>query len=92
MATAEKQPEREIPDGGVLVARLGPDEFLVTGYRARITFGSAKGERMMLEWVEEGHYDKGRWVFERRWNGDQTDYGLNFTTLPQVLRVKLAAY
>lgn len=92
MATAEKQPEREIPDGGVLVARLGPDEFLVTGYRARITFGSAKGERMMLEWVEEGHYDNGKWVFERRWNGDQTDYGLNFTTLPQVLRVKLAAY
>lgn len=92
MANADKQPDREIPDGGVLVARLGPDEFLVTGYRARITFGSARGERMMLEWVEEGHYADGKWVFERRWNGDQTDYGLNFTTLPQVLRVKLATY
>ena len=29
---------------------------------------------------------------ERVWNGDETDYGLNFTTLPQVLRVKLATY
>ena len=41
--------------------------------------------------VEEGHYDEvGKWVFERVWNGDETDYGLNFTDLPQLLHVKLA--
>jgi hypothetical protein len=28
----------------------------------------------------------------RIWNGDQTDYGLNFTSLPQVLKVTLATY
>jgi hypothetical protein len=31
-------------------------------------------------------------VVDRLWNGDQTDYGLNFTGLPQVLRVHLATY
>jgi hypothetical protein len=40
--------------------------------------------------VEEGHHENGRRVFDRLWNGDQTDHDLNLTTLPQVLRVKLA--
>jgi beta-galactosidase GanA len=40
--------------------------------------------------VEEGHYDHGQWVFERVWNGDQIDYGYNFTKLSQVLRVRYA--
>lgn len=30
--------------------------------------------------------------FDRLWNGDQTDYGLNFTAEPQLLRVKLATW
>jgi beta-galactosidase GanA len=46
----------------------------------------------MLERVEEGHYVDGAWVFDRLWNGDQTDYGLNFTSEPQLLRVKLATW
>ena len=48
--------------------------------------------RLMMSRVEEGHYERGKWVFERVWNGDQTDYGLNLTGLPQVLRVRLADY
>jgi len=92
MGKAEKQPGREVPDGGALIAQLSPNEFLVTGYRARVSFGSAKGERMMMARVEEGHFDKGQWVFDRLWNGDQTDYGLNLTTEPRILKVKLAAY
>jgi hypothetical protein len=35
---------------------------------------------------------RGVWVFERVWNGDQVDYGFNFTALPQVLRVRLGTY
>jgi len=92
MGKAEKQPNREVPDGGALIAQLSPNEFLVTGYRARVSFGSAKGERMMMARVEEGHFENGQWVFDRLWNGDQTDYGLNLTTLPQILKVKLATY
>jgi beta-galactosidase GanA len=46
----------------------------------------------MMARVEEGHYENGVWVFERVWNGDQTDWGLNFTSACQLLRVKLATY
>jgi beta-galactosidase GanA len=80
------------PCGGVIVGELGPDEFLVSGLRARVNFETAAGGEFLLAHVEEGHYDNGTWVFERRWNGDQTDYGLNFTSAPQWLRVKLAMY
>jgi beta-galactosidase GanA len=88
---------REVPDGGVLIARIGRNEFLVTGRNARVTFAPAEAlppnEGFLMARVEEGRFDaQGQWTFERLWNGDQTDYGLNFTTLPQVLRVKLATY
>ena len=82
------------PSGGVLVAQLGANEYLVTGYRARLRFERAQPGKspFMLARVEEGHYEQGQWIFERLWNGDQTDWGLNFTSLPQVLRVRLAEY
>ena len=82
------------PDGGGLVAQLSPDEFLVTGRNVRVEFGRAlKDDKpMMMARVEEGHFEDGRWVFDRLWNGDQTDYGLNFTGGSQILRVKLATY
>jgi beta-galactosidase GanA len=82
------------PCGGVLVAELGPNEYLVTGYHARVRFERARESKtpFMLARVEEGRYEQGKWIFERLWNGDQTDWGLNFTNLPQVLRVRLAEY
>lgn len=89
-------PGNPYPSGGAAIAELGPDEYLVTGLHARVTFSLAvatTGEHMIIDRVEEGHYDaSGHWVFERLWNGDQTDYGLNFTSSPQILRVKLATY
>jgi beta-galactosidase GanA len=82
------------PCGGVLIAGLGPNEYLVTGYRVRVRFERAQQSKtpFMLARVEEGHYEQGKWIFERLWNGDQTDWGLNFTNLSQVLRVRLAEY
>ena len=83
------------PSGGIAIAELGADEYLVTGLRARVSFRPARelvGEQMILERVEEGRYEGSAWLFERVWNGDQTDWGLNFTAEPHVLRVKLATY
>jgi beta-galactosidase GanA len=83
------------PEGEALVVELGPDEFLVSGAHCRVDFNatatSGKHQRLWLS-VEEGQYTNGKWTPSRLWNGDQTDYGLNFTYLPQVLRVKLARY
>jgi len=85
----------EKPVGGALVAQLGPDEFLVTGVQCRVDFNAAtagvKSQRMWLS-VEEGQYLNGVWKTSRIWNGDQTDYGLNFTNIPQVLRVRLITF
>lgn len=82
--------------GGALIAKLGPDEFLVTALRARVSLtpSSEISEKpYMIERVEEGYFDKqGQWVFERVWNGDQTDWGLNFTSKPHLLKVKMATY
>lgn len=79
--------------GRALVARLGPDEFLVAGFDASISFhlpGKLPGLRMNILRAEEGRYENGSWKFLRLWNGDQTDRGLNFrhpgTT---VVRVRL---
>jgi len=83
------------PSGGALLAELGPDEFLVTGFHSRVDFSPAnrsRGEKMQFARVEEGAYENGEWKFIRVWNGDQTDWGLNFTSVPQVLRVRLATY
>jgi beta-galactosidase GanA len=81
--------------GGVLIAQLSDNEYLVTGYRARVTFkGSTElqGKKYMIDRVEEGHYKDGQWVFERVWNGDQTDWGLNFTSRMHLLKVRMATY
>jgi beta-galactosidase GanA len=86
-------PGNDPPDGGAMVAQLGPDEFLVTGVHARVDFGPAEpGKHRQFVQVQEGVYDKDAWKFIRIWNGDQTDYGLNFTSAEQVLRVTLATY
>ncbi|GGE74613.1 DUF5597 domain-containing protein [Sphingomonas prati] len=84
------------PTGGLAIAEIGPDEYLVAGFDTRVTFALAdtkSGRSMLYDRIEEGHYDaQGDWVFDRVLNGDQTDYGLNFTGRPQVLHVKLGSY
>ena len=84
------------PIGSALIVQLGPDEFLVSGLHARVNIvanDAAVADRQIYDYVDEGTYDaNGHWVFRRRWNGDQTDYGLNFSSAPQLLRVKLAGY
>ncbi|MCD9032794.1 DUF5597 domain-containing protein [Luteimonas sp. Y-2-2-4F] len=81
------------PVGGALIAELGPDEFLVTGLHARVSIHPTEpGVALIYDRVEEGRYVDGAWEFHRNWNGDQTDYGLNFSDAPQLLRVTLATY
>jgi beta-galactosidase GanA len=82
------------PIGGVAVAQLSPDEFLLTGDHVRVTFGTRPGgpANGLVVKVEEGHFDQGRWVMERLWNGDQTDYGINLIDRPTILKVTMGRY
>ena len=87
-------PNKDRPVGGAALIQLGPDEFLLAGSEVRIGFGLAApkpGDNVHYLSVEEGTFDDGRWVMKRRWNGDQTDYGLNLTE-PTLLKVRLGTY
>jgi beta-galactosidase GanA len=87
-------PKKELPVGGAAVIQLGPDEFLIAGSDLRLRFGLDKaqpGENTQFLDVEEGTFVNGRWVMKRRWNGDQTDYGLNLTQ-PVLLKVRVGTY
>lgn len=81
------------PIGGVAVAQLSDDEFLVVGDHVRVTFDAADGKPgAMVMRVEEGGFRDGRWVMSRLWNGDQTDYGINLIDRPQILKVTMGRY
>ncbi|WP_380779036.1 DUF5597 domain-containing protein [Sphingomonas sp. R86520] len=79
--------------GGVAVAQLSPNEFLVVGDHVRLNFGTAKDgpKNGSVFRVEEGRVVDGRWVMSRIWNGDQTDYGINLIT-PVILKVTMGSY
>ena len=81
------------PTGRALVVRLAENEFLVAGLFCRVDF-RATVERAQREYVrvEEGSYENGTFRATRIWNGDQTDWGLNFASAPQILRVSLGTF
>jgi beta-galactosidase GanA len=81
------------PTGRVLVAQLGDNQFLVTGYSARVDFRpTAADKRRQFVRVDEGTYDNGVFKFIRILNGDETDNGLNFRSEPVALKVSLGVY
>ena len=76
-------PNKDRPVGGGVVLQLGPDEFLVAGSDVRIRFAP----RTPHDRATTCSSSRSRKAHSRRplgdgrrWNGDQTDYGLNFTT------------
>ena len=85
----------DAPNGGVAIAQLGANEFVLVGQRARIRLsglGANQGRMTMYARVEEGRFDAaGKWIMERNWNGDQTDYGLNLPAAPTVLKVTMGS-
>jgi hypothetical protein len=56
------------------------------GIHCRVDFETAGKQREFIKVEEEADQPL------RIWNGDQTDWGLNFTSAPQVLRVTLRTY
>jgi len=90
----DPNPNNDRPVGGAAVIQLDPDEFLIAGSDVRVRLSLAKaapGESVQFRDVEEGTFVNGQWRMARRWNGDQTDYGLNFTK-PTLLKVRMGTY
>ncbi|UYY59328.1 DUF5597 domain-containing protein [Sphingomonas sp. S2-65] len=89
----DKHPMADQPEGGALVAQLGPDTFLMTGRHVRMRIGLAEGKQAtQIVSAEEGTFVGGQWRMSRRWNGDQIDYGFNFTDKPVLLKVTMGTY
>ncbi len=83
------------PIGRAFVVQLGPDEFLIGGFFCRVDFAASDrqpGKHRQYIRVEEGTYQNGEFAPIRIWNGDQTDWGLNFSSAPQLLHVTLSTY
>jgi hypothetical protein len=80
--------------GGVAIAQVADDEFVLVGQLARVRIDDEQGSgRALIDSAEEGRFGPdGQWVMERRWNGDQVDWGFNFTAQPRVLKVKMGRY
>jgi hypothetical protein len=81
------------PTGGFVIAELGPDDFLVGGTGCWIDFAPSHGavQREYLR-VEEVRVNDEELQVLRIWNGDETDYGLNFSNNPVWVHVKLRTY
>jgi hypothetical protein len=81
--------------GRMLVAQLGPDEYLLTGIGGSVFFhrpGFLPGIRMQILTAEEGYYTPAGtpgapevWHVRRVLNGDETDRGIRFPDPPAKL-------
>jgi beta-galactosidase GanA len=84
------------PAGGVAIAQIGDDEFIVVGQHVRVRFEPETEPRQggtMIARAEEGRFGAaGEWQMERNWNGDQADYGLNLPARPVVLKVRMGRW
>jgi hypothetical protein len=81
--------------GSALVAQLGPDEFLVTGVDASVTFhlpGKLPWIRSQIVSAQQGVYQNDVWKPLRLWNGDETDRGVCFYQKPEVVRVTMGRF
>ena len=81
--------------GAALVAQLGPDEFLVTGVDASVSFhlpGHLPWMRSEIVSAEQGAYENGVWKPLKLWNGDEDDRGLSFHGSPEVVRVRMGKF
>lgn len=85
---AEANPQ---PTGRALVAQPREDQFLVTGFFCRVDFHPKQaGKYRQFLRVEKGNWEDGAFHFLRIWNGDETDWGLNFGGEPPVLKVSVS--
>jgi Domain of unknown function (DUF5597)/Glycosyl hydrolases family 35 len=81
--------------GAALIGQLGPDEFLVTGDDASVSFhlpGKLPWMRSQIIRAEQGIYENGEWKMLELWNGDETDRGLCFRDKSAVIRIRMAKF
>jgi hypothetical protein len=90
-----KAPGTKDAHGAAMIAKLGPDEFLITGFDVGIRFhlpGQLPFIRSQVLTAQEGSYENGEWKGKRLLNGDEVDRGLTFHQQPTVVRVRMGKF
>ena len=77
--------------GRVFIVQTAKEEWLVGGTNARVEFVRADQRRGQVLRVEDGAYEAGTWTMRRWLNGDETDFGINFTK-SKMVRVQTGIY
>ncbi len=88
----DPHPLADVPTGGLVVAQLSDDVFLVGGRNVKLRIALAQpgaGQQAEVIEAQEGRFVDGEWVMRRRWNGDQIDWGFNFGAEPVWLRIEM---
>ena len=73
-----------------LIMATGKDEFLGVGKGFRVTFTprSVTGPKAGIAAVDEGTFEDGKWVPERRLNGDEDDQGVHWRFDPKQIHIE----
>ncbi len=90
-----RAPGTKDANGAAVIGKLGPNEFLVAGVDASVTFhlpGKPAWMHSQIVKAEQGTYENGVWKPLRTLNGDETDRGLSFHEKPEVVRVTMMEY
>ena len=74
-----------------MIGQLAEDEFLIIGFDTKFQFKPKYGSGFSTAEfiiVEEGYYEKGKWIQTRIWNGDEVWHS---TLTPEgvILKIKL---
>jgi beta-galactosidase GanA len=94
---AKEEGERPWPQVGGLAISLGHDEYLVAGSGLVVTFEpNSPGPPIAgIASIEDGHFEKGKWIHSHWLNGDQSHQGRHLR-IPvgqwEIQRIKLYRY
>jgi hypothetical protein len=85
-------------DGAMMILEVAPNEFYVIGSGLTVTVTrdpDVDNQKAGIASIEQGSYADGKWVTERRLNGDQSNQGRQLSMAAhevQLFRVKLYSY
>jgi hypothetical protein len=72
-----------------MIVNTAPDEFLFIGSNLAPSFAvDSPGTKAVIASKDEGRYEKGKWIPDRRLNGDEAGRGLPIGTIG-MLKVKV---
>jgi beta-galactosidase GanA len=77
-------------DGYGMILSTGPDAFLGIGKGFRVKFAPRDpgAKRAGIGAIDEGRYENGKWIAERRLNGDENDQGEYWRFDPREVRTE----